>query len=496
MPGYRDYVQKMQRIADISNAVSILYWDDEVYLPVNSNQLRAQQLATLSGLSHKEFTDPKLGTLLKDLQKLKLTFKQRKNVELTLKDFQKDKKFSTEFIEKKTSLISQAYHSWGKARHEKKFSYFEKNLNDLIKMVKKEAEIIGYNNHPYDAMIDLYEPGMNTFKLDKIFADVKQNLLPFISERLQKQRLNDKFLYKKYPKDLQWKFGIDCLTYMGFDFSRGRQDISLHPFTTSFGADDVRITTRIDEKDVSNMVWSTIHEGGHALYEQGLDSNEYGLPSGNAASLGIHESQSRLWENNIGRSQSFWKYHYPKFKKIFPVQTNGVALKDFIKAINKIAPNKIRTEADELHYHIHIMIRYEIEKEIMETNIKAKDLPKLWNQKYKKYLNVNIENDAEGILQDVHWSHGSFGYFPTYTLGSFYAAQFMSQAKLDIPTLDNQLSKGNTEDLRLWLKKNIFQFGKTYNAEDLCKKITGEHLNIKYFMNYISEKFYEMEITS
>ncbi|MFM2392920.1 MAG: hypothetical protein RLZZ546_902 [Bacteroidota bacterium] len=493
MAFYKDYVQKMQKIADISNAVSILYWDDEVYLPKNANQLRAQQLATLSGLSHKEFTDPKLGVLLKSLSKQKLTFKQRKNIELTLKDFNKDKKFSTEFIEAKTSLISQAYHSWGKARQENNFSHFEKNLDSLIKTIKQEADIIGYKNHPYDAMIDLYEPGMTVDKLDVIFQDVKQNLLPFIKEKLAKQKVNDRFLHKKYPKDLQWKFGLDCLNYMGFDFTRGRQDISLHPFTTSFGADDVRITTRIDEKDVSNMVWSTIHEGGHALYEQGLDPNEYGLPSGTASSLGIHESQSRLWENNVGRSYSFWKYHFPKLKKIFPSQLEGVSIQNFMKAINKIGPNKIRTEADELHYHIHILIRYEIEKEIMESKIKAKELPKLWNKKYKDYLNVDIQNYAEGILQDVHWSHGSFGYFPTYTLGSFYAAQFMEKASKDIRGLDSQLKKGNTSELKGWLKKNVFQHGKTYTAEELCKQITGEPLNMRYFMTYVKEKFDQLE---
>jgi carboxypeptidase Taq len=338
-------------------------------------------------------------------------------------------------------------------------------------------------------MIDLYEPDMTVKKLDKIFDDVKRQLLPFLTEVKQKQNIDNSFLQNKFPKDQQWKFGLDVLKSIGFDFSRGRQDISSHPFTIGFGPDDVRVTTRIDENDFCNMTWSCIHEGGHALYEQGLSPKDYGLPSGSATSLGIHESQSRLWENNVGRSKAFWKYQLPKLKKYFPNQLQGVSLDQFFKAINFISPGLIRTEADELHYHLHVMIRYEIEKEIFQSKITAKDIRAMWNDSYKKYIGVKVKNDTHGILQDVHWSHGSFGYFPTYSLGSFYAAQLFATAEKSIPALSKSIEQGDLKPLNQWLAENIYKHGKLYNAEDLCKKATGSSLDLSYFMNYVSLKY-------
>jgi carboxypeptidase Taq len=276
---------------------------------------------------------------------------------------------------------------------------------------------------------------------------------------------------------------------MGYDFNRGRQDLSPHPFTISFNPYDVRVTTRVDENDFANMTWSCIHEGGHALYEQGLNPDDYGLPVGSAASLAIHESQSRLWENNVGRSKAYWTFQYPKLKKIFPDNLKNVSLDNFYKSINSVKANLIRTEADELHYHLHVMIRYEIEKEIVSTKITAKEVRELWNEKYKEYLGVKVTKDSEGILQDVHWSHGSIGYFPTYSLGSFYAAQFFNRASNDIPTLKSEIEKGNSSSLLHWLRENIHKHGAMYDAEDLCKKVTGEKLNFQYFMEYVKDKY-------
>jgi carboxypeptidase Taq len=279
---------------------------------------------------------------------------------------------------------------------------------------------------------------------------------------------------------------------MGYDFDRGRQDIAPHPFTISFGVDDVRVTTRIDEKDLSNMTWSCIHEGGHALYEQGLDGSEYGLPSGSAISLAIHESQSRLWENNVGRSLEYWKYHYPTLQKIFNKNLENVSLKKFYRAINNVEPGFIRTEADELNYHLHIMVRYEIEKIMMSENVDAHQLKTLWNEKYKEYLGLDVKEDNLGILQDVHWAHGSIGYFPTYSLGSFYAAQFFHQAEKDIPKLKKQIKKGDTSQLLDWLRTNIHRKGRSVEAEELCTNLTGEGLNFDYFKNYVEKKYLKL----
>jgi carboxypeptidase Taq len=296
-------------------------------------------------------------------------------------------------------------------------------------------------------------------------------------------------MFFDYDKSLQWDFGIELLRKMGYDFAAGRQDISTHPFTTSFSGSDVRVTTRINQNDLNEMIWSTIHEGGHALYEQGLPDSEYGLPSGEAISLGIHESQSRLWENNVGRSLPFWKANFEELKSYFPENLAEVSATEFYKAMNIVKPSLVRTAADELTYHFHILIRFEIEKQLMEKALSVNDLPTLWNKKYKEYLDLDVPDDASGILQDIHWSHGSFGYFPTYSVGSFYAAQFFAKAKKDIPELNENIGEPEMKKLLVWLRDNIHIHGRTYNSDEVCVRVTGESLNFNYFMDYARGKY-------
>jgi carboxypeptidase Taq len=296
-------------------------------------------------------------------------------------------------------------------------------------------------------------------------------------------------MYLRYDKDQQWAFGLELLRQMGYDFEAGRQDVSSHPFTTNFSSQDVRVTTRTAEDNLNEMIWSCIHEGGHALYEQGLPDSEYGLPSGEYVSLGIHESQSRLWENNVGRSLPYWKCNLPRLKELFPENLKHVSPDDFYKAMNKVQPSLIRTNADELTYHFHILIRFEIEKALIEGTVEVNDLPALWNAKYKEYLGLDVPSDSKGVLQDIHWSHGSFGYFPTYSLGSFYAAQFYAFAARQIPELEAEIEKGNLKPLLDWLRTHIHAEGKMYSAENLCIKITGEKLSFKYFMEYARKKY-------
>jgi carboxypeptidase Taq len=282
---------------------------------------------------------------------------------------------------------------------------------------------------------------------------------------------------------------MQVIAELGFDFQAGRQDVSSHPFSTSFNKYDVRITTRIDEHDFSSMLFSCIHETGHALYEQGLPESEYGLPSGEFASLGIHESQSRLWENHIGRSRAFWKFNYPLAKQKFPEAFENISEESFYHAINKVSPSLIRTESDELTYHFHVMIRYEIEKMLILGELKTNDIPACWNEKYKKWLGVNVPDDQHGCLQDVHWSHGSFGYFPTYSLGSFYAAQFFASAYKNDIRLTENMEVGNTAGLLQWLRQRIHGSGRIYNSEEICKIATGETLNVQYFLDYLLDKY-------
>ena len=337
--------------------------------------------------------------------------------------------------------------------------------------------------------MDEYEKGCTVKLMDTVFGNMLPRLTLILDKIKQAEPIDDSFLFQAFDKKKQWDLGLEIIAGLGFDFEAGRQDLSSHPFSTSFNKYDVRITTRIDEHDFSSMLFSCIHETGHALYEQGLPESEYGLPSGEYASLGIHESQSRLWENHIGRSKAWWKYVYPIVQKHFPDQFSGVTLEKFYKAINKVKPSLIRTESDELTYHFHVMIRYEIEKMLISGELKTKDIPACWNEKYRKWLGVDVPDDQHGCLQDVHWSHGSFGYFPTYSLGSFYAAQFFSYAQKNDPALSVKMSAGDTVGILQWLRQRIHGVGRIGNSEEVCRLATGETLNVQYFLDYVLDKY-------
>ncbi len=491
---YDRYVARMKKIADIGHAIAVLSWDKETYLPKKSAAIRSQQIATLSGIVHEEFTDPTFGDLLTRLYNQRnLDEEKKKNISVTIHDYDKATKFTKRFVMQKSMAVSNCFHAWLKAREANDFGLYQESLEALVKIKRTEAKKLDPKaDHLYDNLLDQYEPGLTVATCDTIFNDMKKPLKKLIKKIKKKKAPKNGFLFKRYDKDAQWNLGIYILNEMGYDFDRGRQDISTHPFTTSFSADDVRVTTRIDEMDLSNMLWSCIHEGGHALYEQGLPIENYGLPTGSAISLSIHESQSRLWENNVARGKAFWSKYFTTVQKMFPKQLKKQTAKSFYRAINVIEPNLIRTEADELHYHYHVLIRYEIEKALIEGSIEVADLPEVWNAKYKEYLGVEVTDDVNGVLQDIHWSHGSFGYFPTYSLGSFYAAQFYAQAEKDIPKLEQQLAAGNSQVLLDWLRENIHRHGRRYEAEELCEMITGEPLDVKYFMDYAKKKYAEV----
>ena len=488
---YQQYVKTLKKLADVEYSIALLHWDKEVNLPPKGAVFRSQQIATLSGIAHELFTDQKFGSLLDELNasKKELGSVEAKNVELSLKDYRKKQKYSTEFVIKSSKAASEAYHAWIKAREKNDYNFFKDALAQLVEIKREESSLLGYQNHPYNALLDQYEADCTVGFLDALFSDVKVKLLELVSRIRSKNQVDDGFLKKHYDRDKQWNFGLEVLRNMGYDFEAGRQDLSAHPFTINFSPQDVRVTTRVDENNFGSMTWSCIHEGGHALYEQGLPSDQYGLPSGRYISLGIHESQSRLWENNVGRSLPYWKAHYPKLQLLFPKNLKSVSLTDFYKGINKIQASPIRTESDELHYHFHIMIRYEIEKGLIEGSIQTDNLDRHWNEQYQQYLGLEITDDNSGILQDIHWSHGSIGYFPTYSLGSFYAAQFFTQAEKDIPGLITNIEAGKTQALLDWLRQHIHRHGKQYNADELCRKITGKPLDFQTFLDYAEKKF-------
>ncbi|HSH68007.1 MAG TPA: carboxypeptidase M32 [Bacteroidia bacterium] len=493
MTPYTIYKELTRKIADVKYASAVLNWDQETYMPVNGAEMRAQQLSTLSGIAHELATSDELGNLLNTLSfDSSLNELQKRNIKTSLKNFNEDKKYTTAFVKELSKVISETFQAWQKAKETADFKLYAPYLEKLVRLKREECELLGYTDHPYDALLDQYEPETKTADLEILFTDVRQQLVGYIKQLAAKPQNNDSFMFAYFEKDKQWAVGIDLLKQMGFDFDSGRQDLSSHPFTTNFSSKDVRVTTRISENDFHEMIWSCIHEGGHALYEQGLPISEYGLPSGEYISLGIHESQSRLWENNVGRSLSYWKFNYPKLQNIFSDQLKQVTVQDFYKAINVVKPSLIRTSADELTYHTHVLIRFEIEKALIEGSIHVGELPAIWNKKYKDYLGLDVPNDSLGILQDIHWSHGSFGYFPTYSLGSFYAAQFFAQAQKEIPHLGSQIEGGNLKPLLDWLREKIHKHGKYYTAEELCVHLTGEKLNFSFFMNYAKEKYNQL----
>jgi carboxypeptidase Taq len=480
----------MRRIADVNYASSILSWDQETYLPPGGADFRAGQLSTLAGISHDMFTGNKTSELLKAvLAEKNLSKEEKKNAELIEEDYLRQKKYTTAFVEEMSHAVSAAFNAWQEAKNKNDYKIFAPLLDKLIQLKKKECDLLGYEGHPYNALLDQHERKATVAELDVLFADVRKELVPFVKKIASAKQVDDSFFYRQYNKDKQWDFGIELLKLMNFDFNRGRQDISSHPFTTTLSPSDIRVTTRINDHDLSEMVWSCIHEGGHALYEQGMLPKYYGMPMGEAISLGIHESQSRLWENNVGRSLAYWKHNFGLAQKFFPEQLKDVSVEQFYKGMNRVEPSLIRTSADELTYHFHIMIRYEIEKAIFEDKLKVDELPEYWNARYREYLGIESKDFAHGILQDIHWSHGSFGYFPTYSLGSFYAAQFFEQAKKEIKDLEKKIEEGNLSDLLKWLREKIHRFGRFYTAQELCVHVTGEKLNFSHFMRYAQNKF-------
>lgn len=487
---YQLYKETTQKAADINNASAVLGWDQEVYMPQKGFEIRGRQLATLASLAHEMVTDESYGAMLQELaERNDLAEDEKRNVQLSYEDYDKNRKLPASFVEELTQQTSRSYSAWLQARKENKYSVYAPELDKMITLKKRQADMYGYEKHPYDALLDEYEKGATIALLDPVFEDVKKQLPDFLNKVKQAIQVDDSFFLRYYPRQQQWDFSIEVLKKMGYDFEAGRQDISEHPFTTSFAPTDVRVTTRVDENNYASLLWSTIHEGGHALYEQGLPIEQYGLPLGAASSLAVHESQSRLWENCVGRGTHFWKYFYPKLQEHFAVSLNGVSQEMFYNGMNKIEASLIRTEADEVTYHFHVLIRYEIEKALITGELFAEDLAETWNSMYRKCLGISAKDYKSGVLQDVHWCHGSFGYFPTYSLGSFYAAQYYAQAETDLQGLAGKIETGEFGGLLEWLRSNIHVHGRRYTSEDLCKRVTGKGLDFNVFMNYIQKKY-------
>ena len=490
---------KLLEIHHLKDAAALLSWDQETYMPTGGGQARADQLATLQTLAHNQFVSTDMESLLAhwinpetglvDSSHQGLDESTKALLRETWRDFSREKKLPSDFVTRLERECSLAQQVWTTARANNDFASFAPHLRTIVSLKQEEAQYLGFVDSPYNALLDTFEPGATMAQLTPLFATLREGLVSLLSRiREAPTPPTDDLLHQSFAHEPQLEFGRLVLTKMGYDFSRGRLDLSAHPFTTSFHPHDVRVTTRVFDKDLPSCLFSCIHEGGHGLYEQGLASANYGTALGEAISLGIHESQSRFWENCIGRSRPFWQYFFPLLQERFPEQLGSVSLDTFYRAINVVKPSLIRVEADEVTYNLHIMVRFEIELDLLENRVEVDQLPELWRAKMQEYVGITPDRDAEGVLQDVHWSFGAIGYFPTYTLGNLYSAMLYDQALQVLPELPEQVAHGNLLPLKTWLGEQIHQWGRQYTSEELILRVTGQTLSAQPFLHYLEQK--------
>ncbi len=486
--------EKLGEVADISNAASILSWDQQVNMPPAGNEARGQQLATLSKIAQEKFISDEVGRLIEDLkQELDGTdTDEAALVRVAARNYDKARRVPPSFIAEQAIVTSKAFEAWMEARSKSDFSIFRPHLEKVVELVHKYVSFFPPADHPYDTLLDDYERGMKTADVKAIFDGLRPKQVKSIQAITSAKQVKADFLYKKYNEKKLIDFGVNVITKFGYDWNRGRQDKAPHPFETNFSINDVRITTRYEEDNPLATLFSTMHESGHAMYEQGINPAYERTPLSGGTSLAVHESQSRMWENLVGRSLPFWEHFYPELKKTFPAQLDGVSLKAFYKAINKVEPSLIRVNADEATYNMHIMLRLELEIGMVEGKITVKDLPEIWNAKMQEYLGITPPNDAKGVLQDIHWSGGAIGYFSTYALGNLVSAQLWEKINKDIRDLDDQIRKGNFSELLAWLRRNIHQHGQKYGPQELVEKVTGSRITPEPYVRYLAKKYGEI----
>ncbi len=480
----------MRELADLAGMAALLGWDRETYMAPAGAEARARQQATLRVIRHQRLTDERLGERLAEMADSQLEPPQAAMVRNLARDRDRAVRLPSEFVRRLALAEGRGVDAWRAAREASDFSIFQPHLEELVAVKREEADLVGHEGERYDALLDRYEPGMRMARLEPLFTALRVDLQALLNRILGADEPSPPpFSGRLFPRQAQWDFTMRLLGDIGFDMRAGRQDISAHPFTTSIALGDVRLTTRIHEDAPFDAVFSTIHEGGHGLYEQGFDPAHDGTPVAEAASLGIHESQSRLWENVIGRSRQFWEHYTPVMHEFFPEPMSDASPEDVFREVNRVRPSLIRVEADEVTYNLHILIRLELELALMRDQLEPAELPAAWNEAYRSALGISPGNDAEGVLQDIHWSVGSFGYFPTYTLGNLYAALLWDQFRTEHSDADALIGSGSFGMLLEWLRVHVHRRGHLYDAEDLIRLTTGRSLSHEPFMRYLVDKF-------
>lgn len=492
------YTELRARLQDIQNlraAAAVLEWDQEVCMPPRGAAARGRQLATLTALAHARFTAPETGELITRVRDVEAQLDADQQAWLAAAAYNYDRatRIPESFMRRFAETKSAAYHGWLEARRQSDFQHFLPHLEALVALAREKAERLGYAGEAYDALLEDYERGMTAAQLRALFA-VLADRQSRLAARIRNAPVHPDmdWMDQDWPIDRQWSFTERVLRDMGYDFEAGRQDKSAHPFTTSFSIGDVRVTTRLNTQEFFSALFGSIHEGGHALYEQGYRADDEGTLLADAPSLGMHESQSRLWENIIGRSLAFWRHYLPALRDAFPGQMDTMSPEKLYASANRVAPSLIRVEADECTYNLHIILRFELETALVSGALAAADVPDAWNEKMRQYLGIDVPDDARGCLQDIHWSHGAFGYFPTYALGNLYAAQLYDAMCAQMPDLSEQIEAGRFDGIRDWLRAQVHRVGRRKTAVALINDVCGAAPTPEPFLHYLESKYSEL----
>ncbi|WP_299459767.1 carboxypeptidase M32 [uncultured Gimesia sp.] len=494
---YEELLIRLKNTALLASCSAVLEWDEQTYLPPEGAEHRANQLALLAGMVHEQATNPEIGNLLLELESNSSSIDdvfEQANIREARHEYDRATKLPRRLVEELSRVATLSHHAWVQARKNNRFKDFLPWLEQMIDLKREQASATGYQGkNAYDALLDEYEPGATSEMIEQAFIPLRNELVSLVSAIKNSGVTPDtSILTRKYPVEKQREFSVSAAEAIGFRFDAGRLDIAAHPFCSGIGPGDCRLTTRYDEHHFPGAFFGTLHEAGHGIYEQGLCKEHFGTPLGSSTSLGIHESQSRMWENLVGRSHAFWDYFYRPAQKLFPEALGNVDQGAFYRAINDVRPSFIRVEADEVTYNLHIMLRFELEKALISGDLKPADLEAAWNEIFFEYFGITPDTSANGCLQDVHWSAGLIGYFPTYALGNMYAAQFFIAAEKELGDLSQLIARGEFVPLKEWLNQNIHQRGKLFRANRLVEVVAGESLSHEPLIAQLQNKYSEL----
>ncbi len=488
---------RLLEVNDLNSANALLSWDQTTYMPPGGAAARGRQMATLSRLAHEKFTDPAVGRLLDDLRPyeegLPYDSDDASLIRVTRREYERNAKIPAEFVAQLSEHQAESYQVWTEARPANDFKRVQPCLEKTLELSRQLANDFPGYEHIADPLIDFADEGMQVSTIRPLFAELRAQLIPIVQAITSQPAADDTCLKQVYSEAQQLAFGQEVIKTLGYDFNRGRQDKTHHPFMTKFSLGDVRITTRVKERDLSDALFSTMHEAGHAMYEQGIRLDLEGTPLAGGTSSGVHESQSRLWENLVGRSKSFWTFFYPQLQAAFPEQLKSVPFETFYRAINKVDRSLIRTEADEVTYNLHVMIRFDFEIDLLEGKLAIRDLPEAWHARYQADLGVRAPDDRDGVLQDVHWYGGLIGgSFQGYTLGNIISTQFFAAAMRAHPEIPGEMREGKFATLHGWLMQNVYQHGSKFTANEVIERATGQPLSIAPYVQYLRTKYGEL----